>query len=266
MLERRRQWEWWRTMQVWPGHPYPLGATFDGAGTNFAVFSEAAERIELCLLGDDGSETSVELREKDAFVRHAYLPGIQPGQRYGFRVHGPYKPQSGDRCNAGEAAARSLRQGDERFHRLGRVRLRLLLPGARTPERPRLGPAHDGLGGGQPLLRLGQRPPAAHRVPQHGDLRGPGQGPDLPAPGHPRGDPRHLRRARAPGGDRPPGAPGRDRDRADAGAPVRPRPPAGRPGPVATTGATTPSASSPRTARTPPRATGASRSRSSRRW
>ncbi|WP_034087789.1 glycogen debranching protein GlgX [Streptacidiphilus albus] len=87
-------------MQVWPGHPYPLGATFDGAGTNFAVFSEAAERIELCLLGDDGSETSVELREKDAFVRHAYLPGIQPGQRYGFRVHGPYKPQSGDRCNA----------------------------------------------------------------------------------------------------------------------------------------------------------------------
>ncbi|QMU75969.1 glycogen debranching protein GlgX [Streptacidiphilus sp. PB12-B1b] len=87
-------------MQVWPGHPYPLGATYDGAGTNFAVFSEVAERIELCLLGDDGSETSVELREKDAFVRHVYLPGIQPGQRYGFRVHGPYKPQNGDRCNA----------------------------------------------------------------------------------------------------------------------------------------------------------------------
>jgi isoamylase len=87
-------------MQVWPGHPYPLGATYDGAGTNFAVFSEVAERIELCLLGDDGSETSIELREKDAFVRHVYLPGVQPGQRYGFRVHGPYKPQRGDRCNA----------------------------------------------------------------------------------------------------------------------------------------------------------------------
>ena len=87
-------------LQVWPGQPYPLGATYDGAGTNFAVFSEVAERIELCLLSDDGSETAVELRESDAFVRHVYLPGIMPGQRYGFRVHGPYDPASGRRCNA----------------------------------------------------------------------------------------------------------------------------------------------------------------------
>ncbi|MFF2186934.1 glycogen debranching protein GlgX [Streptomyces sp. NPDC058155] len=87
-------------MQVWPGQTYPLGATYDGAGTNFAVYSEAAHRIELCLLHDDGSETAVELREADAFVRHAYLPGIMPGQRYGFRVHGPYEPSSGQRCNS----------------------------------------------------------------------------------------------------------------------------------------------------------------------
>ncbi|MEU9999072.1 glycogen debranching protein GlgX [Streptomyces sp. NPDC048370] len=87
-------------MQVWPGQAYPLGATYDGAGTNFAVFSEAAHRIELCLLHDDGSETAVELRETDAFVRHAYLPGVMPGQRYGFRVHGPYAPERGQRCNA----------------------------------------------------------------------------------------------------------------------------------------------------------------------
>ncbi|CAL9311390.1 MULTISPECIES: glycogen debranching protein GlgX [unclassified Streptomyces] len=87
-------------MQVWPGQAYPLGATYDGAGTNFAVFSEAAERIELCLLHDDGSETAVELRETDAFVRHAYLPGVMPGQRYGFRVHGPYAPERGLRCNS----------------------------------------------------------------------------------------------------------------------------------------------------------------------
>ncbi|MFZ4296413.1 glycogen debranching protein GlgX [Streptomyces cinereoruber] len=86
-------------MQVWPGQAYPLGATYDGAGTNFAVFSEAAHRIELCLLHDDGSETAVELRETDAFVRHAYLPGVMPGQRYGFRVHGPYAPERGLRCN-----------------------------------------------------------------------------------------------------------------------------------------------------------------------
>ncbi|GGU46843.1 glycogen operon protein GlgX homolog [Streptomyces albospinus] len=87
-------------MQVWPGQMYPLGATYDGAGTNFAVFSEAATRIELCLLHDDGSETAVELRESDAFVRHAYLPGVMPGQRYGFRAHGPYEPERGHRCNS----------------------------------------------------------------------------------------------------------------------------------------------------------------------
>ncbi|MEU5979324.1 glycogen debranching protein GlgX [Streptomyces sp. NPDC047315] len=87
-------------MQVWPGQAYPLGATYDGAGTNFAVFSEAARRVELCLLHDDGSQTSVELREKDAFVRHAYLPGVMPGQRYGFRVYGPYAPERGQRCNS----------------------------------------------------------------------------------------------------------------------------------------------------------------------
>ncbi|NGO74955.1 glycogen debranching protein GlgX [Streptomyces sp. YC504] len=87
-------------MQVWPGTAYPLGATYDGAGTNFAVFSETADRIELCLLHDDGSETAVELRETDAFVRHAYLPGIMPGQRYGFRAHGAYAPEQGQRCNS----------------------------------------------------------------------------------------------------------------------------------------------------------------------
>ncbi|TQL64229.1 glycogen operon protein [Rarobacter faecitabidus] len=86
-------------MLIWPGHPYPLGATFDGAGTNFAIFSEVATRVELCLLDDDGEETRVDLPEVDAFVWHGYLPGIQPGQRYGFRVHGPYDPPRGLRCN-----------------------------------------------------------------------------------------------------------------------------------------------------------------------
>ena len=86
-------------MQVWPGQAYPLGATYDGAGTNFAVFSEVAERIELCLLHDDGSETAIELREADAFVRHAYIPGVMPGQRYGFRVHGPGDPGRGLACD-----------------------------------------------------------------------------------------------------------------------------------------------------------------------
>jgi isoamylase len=84
---------------VWPGDSYPLGATYDGAGTNFALFSEVAERVELCLSGEDGAETRIGLREVDGFVWHGYLPGIGPGQRYGYRVYGPYDPVAGQRCN-----------------------------------------------------------------------------------------------------------------------------------------------------------------------
>jgi isoamylase len=84
---------------VWPGDSYPLGATYDGAGTNFGLFSEVAQRVELCLFDDDGAESRVDLREVDGFVWHAYLPGIGPGQRYGYRVHGPYHPAAGQRCN-----------------------------------------------------------------------------------------------------------------------------------------------------------------------
>ncbi|MEM7272015.1 MAG: glycogen debranching protein GlgX [Actinomycetota bacterium] len=87
------------TPQIWPGEHEPLGATFDGAGTNFALFSEVAERVELCLFDDDGVETRVTLPEVTAFVHHGYLPGIQPGQHYGFRVHGPWDPANGHRCN-----------------------------------------------------------------------------------------------------------------------------------------------------------------------
>ncbi|WP_087510376.1 glycogen debranching protein GlgX [Cellulomonas iranensis] len=86
-------------MQIWPGRPYPLGATYDGTGTNFALYSGVAERVELCLLDDDGSETRIDLPEVDAFVWHGYLPQIAPGQRYGYRVHGPYDPAQGHRCD-----------------------------------------------------------------------------------------------------------------------------------------------------------------------
>ncbi|MFI6732946.1 glycogen debranching protein GlgX [Nonomuraea sp. NPDC050451] len=85
--------------EVWPGEPYPLGGTWDGVGTSFSVFSEVAERVELCLFHDDGSEERVDLPEVDGFVWHGYLPGIQPGQRYGYRVHGPHDPSQGHRSN-----------------------------------------------------------------------------------------------------------------------------------------------------------------------
>jgi isoamylase len=86
-------------MEIWPGKPYPLGATYDGSGVNIAVFSEVAERVQLCLLDDDLNETCLDLPEVDGFVWHGYVPYIQPGQRYGFRVHGPYDPENGHRCN-----------------------------------------------------------------------------------------------------------------------------------------------------------------------
>jgi isoamylase len=93
-------------MRTWPGTPYPLGATWDGWGTNFALFSEVAERVELCLFGDPENgdqgpliEERVEMTEVDGFVWHVYLPGIAPGQRYGYRVHGPYDPPRGLRCD-----------------------------------------------------------------------------------------------------------------------------------------------------------------------
>jgi isoamylase len=85
--------------ETWPGRAYPLGATYDGAGTNFALFSEVAERIELCLFDDDGVETKVPIEEVDAYCWHAYLPSVGPGQRYGYRVHGPWDPGEGVRCN-----------------------------------------------------------------------------------------------------------------------------------------------------------------------
>ena len=85
--------------EVWPGRAYPLGASYDGSGTNFSLFSEVAERIELCLFDADGAETRIVLPEVDGFVWHGFLPNIEPGQRYGYRVHGPYDPGAGQRCN-----------------------------------------------------------------------------------------------------------------------------------------------------------------------
>jgi isoamylase len=83
----------------WPGSAYPLGASYDGAGTNFAVFSEIAKRVELCLFDERGNEETAQLHEVDGFVWHGYLPTIEPGQLYGYRVHGPYNPAAGARCN-----------------------------------------------------------------------------------------------------------------------------------------------------------------------
>jgi glycogen operon protein len=87
------------TIRVWRGSPYPLGATWDGAGVNFAIFSENAEAVDLCLFDADGGEQRVRVHEQTDLVWHCYLPDIRPGQRYGYRVHGPYQPEHGHRFN-----------------------------------------------------------------------------------------------------------------------------------------------------------------------
>jgi glycogen operon protein len=85
--------------QVWAGQPYPLGHEWDGQGTNFSLFSENSERVELCLFDAEGNEERIELRERTAFNWHCYLPGVGPGQHYGYRVHGSYEPARGRRFN-----------------------------------------------------------------------------------------------------------------------------------------------------------------------
>ncbi|MEP7159586.1 MAG: glycogen debranching protein GlgX [Dermatophilaceae bacterium] len=86
-------------MDIWPGRPYPLGATYDGSGVNFALFSGVADRVELCLIDEDGAEERLNVTEVDGYVWHGYVPNLQPGQRYGYRVHGPYDVANGHRCN-----------------------------------------------------------------------------------------------------------------------------------------------------------------------
>src|SRR5215218_950104 len=88
--------------RVWPGEPYPLGATWDGEGVNFALFSEHATAVELCLFGrrdDDRELARIPLRERTDQVWHCYVPDVRPGQLYGYRVDGPYEPEKGHRFN-----------------------------------------------------------------------------------------------------------------------------------------------------------------------
>jgi isoamylase len=86
-------------LNAWPGRPYPLGAHWDGRGTNFSLFSEHATGVDLCLFDRDGYELRVPMREQTAFIWHTYLPAVGPGQRYGYRVDGPYEPEHGHRFN-----------------------------------------------------------------------------------------------------------------------------------------------------------------------
>ncbi|MGC8643156.1 MAG: glycogen debranching protein, partial [Isosphaeraceae bacterium] len=113
-------------MRVWPGRPYPLGATWNGAGVNFSLFAENATKVELCLFEDmeaTKESTRIPLAEQTAQVWHAYLPDVTPGQLYGYRVHGPFEPAQGHRFNPhkllldpyAKAIGRDLRWDDSLF-------------------------------------------------------------------------------------------------------------------------------------------------------
>src|SRR5678815_2893757 len=123
---------------VWPGKPYPQGATWDGEGVNFALFSEAAEGVELCLFDDRGRRElqRIPLRDQTDQVWHCYLPEARPGQLYGYRVYGPYQPQHGHRFNPNKllldpyakAIVGSLAWSDAHFgYRIGSQRADLSL-------------------------------------------------------------------------------------------------------------------------------------------
>ena len=105
--------------EVWPGSPAPLGAHWDGTGTDFALWSAGAHAVDLCLFDDDGTEHRLRLRENTHQVWHGRLPGVGPGQRYGYRVHGGWDPSSGLRHNPAKLLldpyARAV-HGDQALH------------------------------------------------------------------------------------------------------------------------------------------------------
>ena len=164
----------------WPGEHFPLGAHWDGKGTNFALFSANAERVELVLANPDGSPRAVyELTDRTDLTWHGYLPGVGPGTLYGYRVDGPYEPAAGRRFNPGKLLidpyARALTGAVD----VGPRGLRLRVEPAddrRRPERAQLRRPRPPLGGGRQPLRLAGDPAPAHPLGRHPRLRGPRQG------------------------------------------------------------------------------------------
>ena len=141
---------------AWPGVSYPLGATYDGVGTNFALYSEVAEQVELCLLDADGTEERIPLREVDGFVWHCYLHGVAPGQRYGYRVQGPYDPAAGDRCNPAKLLLDPYAKAIEGTVRWDQAGLRLPVQAPWPAGRHGLGRVRPAQRGRQPVFRLGE--------------------------------------------------------------------------------------------------------------
>ena len=209
---------------AWPGRPYPLGATWDGQGTNFSLFSEHATAVELCLFGDDGAEERLPVEQVTAYVWHVYLPEVGPGTRYGYRVHGPYLPEEGHRFNAHKLLIDPYAKAIDGGVRWDAANTLPYIPDGTDHGRPRArrrgrrrrDPA---LHRRRRALRLGGRRRAAHPVARHRHLRGPRPRVHEPPPRGARGPAGHLRGAGLRAGARLPPGPRRDRRRAPADPP-----------------------------------------------
>ena len=224
---RLRQRDAWSSREDLAGRPFPLGPEWDGEGTNFSLFSEHAERVELCLFDSDGVETRHELTERTAFNWHGYLPGVGPGQRYGYRVHGRWAPDQGHRFNPAKLLidpyAKSIEGPvlwDARQHAPVRARRRGRRPRARRRGRRGGDPEVDR---DRRVVRLGGRPAARDAVARDGDLRGAREGVHEAARRRSRGPARHVCRARLRDGARVPEGARRHRRRAAADPPHRGR-------------------------------------------
>ena len=258
---------------MWPGRNWPLGATWSEESTNFAVYAPDAESVWVCLFDEQDHEVCHELTERSLGIWHGALPGLAPGQRYGFRADGPWDPDQGLRFNrnkllldpyarAVSGASRPTRPSSA--SRPTTTSARRPTPHDATRATPRrTSPAASwstttSTGASDRKIGARWRDTAIYELHVKGFTAA--------ARPDPRGAARDLRRPRAPGRHRLPAGPRHHRGRAAAGAAVRLRAAPARSSAWPTTGATTRSASSPRTRRTPPPATAASRSPSSSRW
>ena len=212
------------------GLPYPLGACWDGKGTNFALFSANATKVEVCLFDETGERelSRIELPEYTDEIFHGYLPDVGPGTFYGYRVHGPYEPANGHRFNPEQAAARSLCPRPCRLAEMESGRVRLQDGNRRRPDlrRTRQRALHAQMRGRRPGFRLARRSRPAERAvgPDH-RLRSARQGFHQAASRRCRETARHLCRPRQPADGRLPQVTGRHVGRAAADPYLRQRQP-----------------------------------------
>ena len=200
--------------EVWPGRPFPLGPTWDGEGTNFSLFSENAERVELCLFDDDDRRGAHRGHASaPRFNWHCYLPGVGPGQRYGYRVHGPYDPNDGHRFNPAKLLIDPYAKAIEGTDPLGRA------PTCCPTSRPATGrddadlePDDEDDAPAIPKCARRRRPASTGRTTARRAARGREtviyethvKGFTQAPPRRPRGPARHVRRPRLRRGDRAP--------------------------------------------------------------